>query len=74
MFESAAGRAILIDARSGVVFHEKNADDPMPPASMSKLMTMIMVWERKKEKKKIIRMKLEEDRAMVSVYNFNVLL
>jgi len=37
-------------------------------------MTMIMVWERKKEKKKIIRMKLEEDRAMVSVYNFNVLL
>jgi hypothetical protein len=38
------------------------------------IMTMIMVWERKKEKKKIIRMKLEEDRAMVSVYNFNVLL
>jgi hypothetical protein len=31
------------------------------------IMTMIMVWERKKEKKKIIRMKLEEDRVMVSV-------
>jgi hypothetical protein len=39
------------------------------------IMTTIMVWERKKERKeKIIRMKLEEDQAMVGVYCFNVLL
>ena len=46
----------------------------VPKSIVMSIMTMIMVWERKKEKKKIIRMKLEEDRAMVSVYNFNVLL
>ena len=44
-FESKAPHAILIDARSGNVFYEKDADTPVPPASMSKLMTMIMVFE-----------------------------
>lgn len=44
-FESTAREAILIDARSGTVFYEKNADALMAPASMSKLMTMIMVFE-----------------------------
>ena len=44
-FETKAQYAILIDARSGSVFFEKNADVPVPPASMSKLMTMIMVFE-----------------------------
>jgi D-alanyl-D-alanine carboxypeptidase (penicillin-binding protein 5/6) len=44
-FETKAQYAILIDARSGNVFFEKNADVPVPPASMSKLMTMIMVFE-----------------------------
>lgn len=44
-FETKAQFAILIDARSGNVFFEKNADQPVPPASMSKLMTMIMVFE-----------------------------
>lgn len=44
-FETAARNAILIDAKSGKVFFEKNADEEIPPASMSKLMTMIMVFE-----------------------------
>ncbi len=44
-FETLARNAILIDARSGKLFFEKNADEPVPPASMSKLMTMIMVFE-----------------------------
>jgi D-alanyl-D-alanine carboxypeptidase (penicillin-binding protein 5/6) len=44
-FETKAQYAILIDARSGNVFFEKSADVPVPPASMSKLMTMIMVFE-----------------------------
>ena len=44
-FETKAQYAILIDSRSGNVFFEKNADVPVPPASMSKLMTMIMVFE-----------------------------
>jgi D-alanyl-D-alanine carboxypeptidase (penicillin-binding protein 5/6) len=40
-----AEEAILLDARTGRVLFEKNADQPVPPASMSKLMTMIMVFE-----------------------------
>jgi D-alanyl-D-alanine carboxypeptidase (penicillin-binding protein 5/6) len=44
-FETTAREAILVDARAGTVFFEKNADELMEPASTSKLMTMIMVFE-----------------------------
>src|SRR5260221_1810208 len=44
-FETKAAEAILIDARSGHVLYEKNADVQIQPASMSKMMTMIMVFE-----------------------------
>jgi D-alanyl-D-alanine carboxypeptidase (penicillin-binding protein 5/6) len=44
-FETTAPHAILVDAKSGSVFFEKNADEPVQPASMSKLMTMVMVFE-----------------------------
>ena len=44
-FTARAQHAILIDARTGRVLFEKDADTPAPPASMSKLMTMIMVFE-----------------------------
>lgn len=40
-----AKAAILIDMRSGAVLFEKNADAPQPPASMSKLMTLDVVFE-----------------------------
>jgi len=45
VFETKAAQAILIDARTGKVMFEKDADRQIPPASMSKLMTMIMVFE-----------------------------
>ena len=45
-FETAADYMILMDSRTGKVFAEKNADDLMAPASMSKVMTMLMVFER----------------------------
>ncbi|CAI8394856.1 MAG: D-alanyl-D-alanine carboxypeptidase [PS1 clade bacterium] len=44
-FESAADYALVMDAETGVVLFEKNADAPMSPASMSKLMTVLMVFE-----------------------------
>ena len=44
-FETMAAQAILIDARTGKVLFEKDADTQIPPASMSKLMTMILVFE-----------------------------
>ena len=36
--------AILIDGKTGAILMEKNADDLMAPASMSKLMTMAVVF------------------------------
>jgi serine-type D-Ala-D-Ala carboxypeptidase (penicillin-binding protein 5/6) len=45
-FETRAKQAILMDSGSGKVLFEKNADELMHPASMSKIMTMIMVFER----------------------------
>ena len=42
-FQTAAPSAILIDAESGSVLFEKNADALLPPASLSKLMTTEVV-------------------------------
>ncbi len=47
--ETTAGNAILMDLTTGAVLFEKNADELMPPASMSKLMTLYMVFSRLKE-------------------------
>jgi len=44
--ETPARQVILLDATTGTVLFAKNADDPMPPSSMSKLMTAVMVFER----------------------------
>ncbi len=38
-----AESAILIDAETGKVLFEKNADNPVPPASMTKLMTLYVI-------------------------------
>jgi D-alanyl-D-alanine carboxypeptidase (penicillin-binding protein 5/6) len=43
-FQTAAAHAILIDADSGSVLFEKGADDLIPPASLSKLMTAEVVF------------------------------
>ena len=44
--ETSARQAILIDDATGAVLFEKNADERMPPSSMSKIMTAYMVFER----------------------------
>ena len=43
---SKAREAILMDAETGTVMYEHEADALMPPASMSKLMTILMVFDR----------------------------
>ncbi len=44
-FETAAREAFLIDLQTGEVLLEKDPDRLMPPASMSKLMTLYVVFE-----------------------------
>jgi len=48
-FQTAAPTAILIDAESGSVLFEKNADMLVPPASLSKLMTTEVVLNEIKQ-------------------------
>jgi len=44
-FETKAGAAFVLDQNTGTVLLSKNADDPLPPASMSKLMTLYVAFE-----------------------------
>ena len=44
-YVSAARNAILMDAKSGQVYYEKDPDTAIPPASMSKLMTQAIVFD-----------------------------
>lgn len=44
-FETRATAAYVVDQTTGTVLLNKNADTPLPPASMSKLMTLFMAFE-----------------------------
>lgn len=44
-FETSAKAAFVLDQTTGTVLMAKNADEPLPPASMSKLMTIYMAFE-----------------------------
>ena len=48
-YDSGARALYVIDHETGTVLLEKNAQVPLPPASMSKLMTLYMVFEALKE-------------------------
>jgi D-alanyl-D-alanine carboxypeptidase (penicillin-binding protein 5/6) len=56
VFETKAKRAILMDAGADLVLFEKDADTLAPPASMSKLMTLAIVFRELKAG----RLKLED--------------
>lgn len=49
-FSTKAKQAIVMDYDSGSVLFQKNADQPMPPASMAKLMTMEVVFNALKSR------------------------
>lgn len=46
---TTANHALLMDAESGEVLWQKDAFTPMPPASMSKLMTIDLLFQRLKD-------------------------
>ncbi|MUT65546.1 D-alanyl-D-alanine carboxypeptidase family protein [Paenibacillus sp. NEAU-GSW1] len=41
----SARSAILMDADSGTIIYEKNSNDKLPPASITKIMTMLLIME-----------------------------
>ena len=49
MLETPAKQAIIIDYDTGTVLYEKNADERMPTSSMSKVLTIYLVFEALKE-------------------------
>lgn len=44
-FESSAGSALLMEASTGKILYEKEADIAKPPASITKLMTLLLAFE-----------------------------
>lgn len=44
LYETKAKTAFMIDAQTGTVLFEKDADTPIPPASLAKLMTTELVF------------------------------
>lgn len=48
-FDTKATSAYIVDQTTGTVLLAKNADTPLPPASMSKLMTLYMAFEAIKD-------------------------
>lgn len=44
-FETRAKAAFVVDQTTGTILMTKNADEALPPASMSKLMTLYMAFE-----------------------------
>ena len=47
--ETSAREAVLVDYDTGAILYQKDADKPMPPASMTKIMTVFMAFERLKD-------------------------
>lgn len=43
--EYDAKAVVLMDSSSGTVLYEDNADEPLPPASVTKVMTMLLIME-----------------------------
>lgn len=50
-FKTKALQAILVDGQSGSILFSHNPDEPRPPASMSKLMTLTLIFNALKAKK-----------------------
>ncbi len=45
-FDLDVGAVILIDAETGQVLYEKNADQELPPASITKIMTLLVAMDQ----------------------------
>ena len=50
-FDIAASSAVLMEASTGKILYEKQADTPLPPASVTKVMTLLLVMEAIEDKR-----------------------
>ncbi|MGJ9385888.1 D-alanyl-D-alanine carboxypeptidase family protein [Salipaludibacillus sp. CF4.18] len=44
-FEASVDTVILVDGETGRILHQQNVDNPMPPASMTKMMSEYLILE-----------------------------
>lgn len=44
-FELTAASAVLMEATTGTVLYEKNATQTLPPASITKIMTLLLIFD-----------------------------
>ena len=65
-FATSARAAFVYDETTGTILLEKNADEPLPPASMSKLMTIYMVFEAIKNGQLTLEQSLPVSEAAMS--------
>ena len=65
-FETKAGAAFVIDQTSDTILLSKNADKPIPPASMSKLMTLYIAFEAIRDGRLSLNEKLPVSRHAMS--------
>ncbi len=49
--ETLAKQALIVDYETGSVLYDKNADEPVHPASMTKLMTLYLLFDQLKQGK-----------------------
>lgn len=49
--ELESSSAILMEASTGQIIYEKNADDALPPASVTKIMTLLLIFDAIEEGK-----------------------
>ena len=61
-----ARAAIVVDFETGTVLLERNADTPIPPASMSKLMTLLVAFEALEEGRLTLSQKLPVSKHAMS--------
>jgi D-alanyl-D-alanine carboxypeptidase (penicillin-binding protein 5/6) len=62
-----ARSAILMDADSGLVLYEKNKADKLPPASITKIMTMLLIMESIEQNKITLQEKVRTSEYAASM-------
>lgn len=61
--DTTARAAIAVDAKTGIALYEKNADEPQSIASITKLMTALVVLEKRPDWDQVVEIKATDERS-----------